>query len=71
MDLIDAYYRPFMERLNDVMVEIHQDVDQQEIGKAIALKKAFLDALTPQYDSIKAKLRSMTDTIADIELSLA
>jgi hypothetical protein len=69
-DLIDAYYRPFMTRFNDVMAKIHQHVVQQEIGEAITLKRVFLDELTPQYDGIKQMLGLMTNTIANIELSL-
>jgi hypothetical protein len=52
------------------MVQIHQHIDQQDIRQAMTLKRVFLDELAPQYDGIKAMLRSMTDTIADIELSL-
>lgn len=70
MDIIDAYYRPFTERFNDVMVEIHEHVRRQEIGQAITLKQVFLDELTPQYDAIKVQLRAMTDTVARIEAAL-
>jgi hypothetical protein len=70
-DLIERYYRPFMQRFNDVMVKINQHVNGREIGQAITLKQVFLDELTAQYDGIKDMLRVMTSVIANIEESLA
>lgn len=69
-DVIERYYRPFMERFNDVMVKINQHVNDRDIGRAITLKQVFLAELLTQYDGIKEMLRLMTDTIADIEISL-
>jgi hypothetical protein len=70
IDLIDAYYLPFAQRFNDVMIKIHGYVEHGEIEQAITLKRVFLDALTPEHDDIKAMLRYMTDAIAEIEDSL-
>lgn len=70
-DVIEYHYRPFMERFNRVMTEINARVNKGELAQAITLKQVFLDELTPQYDAIKNALRSMTETIGEIEQALA
>ncbi len=70
LDVIERYYRPFMERFNEIMVEIDRLVGNGEIAQAITLKRVFLGELDSQYDGIKEMLRVMTATIAEIEQSL-
>lgn len=70
IDVIEYRYRPFMERFNRVMIEINEQVNKGELAQAITLKQVFLDDLTPQYDAIKNALRSMTETIGEIEQAL-
>lgn len=70
LDVIERYYRPFMERFNEIMVEIDRLVGNGEIAQAITLKQVFLSELDSQYAGIKEMLRVMTDTIAEIEQSL-
>jgi hypothetical protein len=70
LDVIERYYMPFMHRYDYVMVEIHQQLNMGEVAQAIALKQVFMEELADQYDGIKAMLRGMTDTIAEIEIAL-
>jgi hypothetical protein len=71
LDVIEYHYRPFMERFNQVMVEIDAHITKRELAQAIMLKQAFLTELTPQYDAIREVLRLMTETIGEIEVALA
>jgi hypothetical protein len=70
IDVIEQYYRPFMQRFNDVMVEIDRLVRASEVVQAITLKQVFADGVASQYDGIKEMLKTMTATIGEIEASL-
>jgi hypothetical protein len=70
-DIIEAYYVPFLQNFNRVMVEIDRLVGQGKIEEAITLKEEFLGELDPQYNAIKDVLKLMTNTIGDIEALLA
>jgi hypothetical protein len=71
IDVIEQRYRPFMQRFNQVMVEINRQITNGDVSGAVKLKQTFLDELTPQYEEIKKILSEMTETIAEIEDGLS
>lgn len=71
MDVIEQHYRPFMQRFNEVMMDINRQITNGDVSGAIKLKQAFLDELSPQYEEIKKILSEMTETIAEIEDGLS
>ena len=71
IDIIEQRYRPFMQRFNQVMMDINRQVTNGDVLGAIKLKQAFLDELAPLYEEIKKILSEMTETIAEIEDGLS
>ncbi len=70
LDVIERYYRPFMERFNEIMVEIERLVADGEVVQDMTLKQVFLSELSSQYDGVQGMLREMTAMIAEIEQTL-
>jgi hypothetical protein len=69
-DIIEAHYVPFLEAVNRKMKQIHQLVEDGSQEQAIAVKRELLDALEPEYDQSKAKLKKMTDSIGELTTQL-
>jgi hypothetical protein len=70
LDVIERYYRPFMERFNEIMVEIERRVADGEVVQDMTLKQVFLSEVSSQYDGVQGMLREMTAMIAEIEQTL-